>query len=83
MRACVNAGRSLAGQRAAQIANHRPLIYRFYVFTTEQSLLTGSQLKAALKGEGVMPGEMPTPQVPPELDPHHKAVATSRTEKPR
>lgn len=30
------------------------------------------QLKAALKGEGAMPGEMPTPQVPPELDPHFK-----------
>lgn len=28
------------------------------------------QLKAALKGQGAMPGEMPTPQVPPELDPH-------------
>jgi flagellar biosynthetic protein FlhB len=41
------------------------------------------QLKAALKGEGVMPGEMPTPQVPPELDPHHKPVAASRTEKTR
>jgi flagellar biosynthetic protein FlhB len=41
------------------------------------------QLKAALKGEGVMPGEMPTPQVPPELDPHHKPVAASRTENTR
>jgi flagellar biosynthesis protein FlhB len=30
------------------------------------------QLKAALKGEGAMPGDMPTPQVPPELDPHFK-----------
>eukprot|EP01041_Mallomonas_annulata_P030861 gene30861-53079_t len=30
------------------------------------------QLKAALKGQGVMPGEMPTPVVPPELDPHFK-----------
>ncbi len=30
------------------------------------------QLKAALKGQGAMPGEMPTPQVPPELDPHFK-----------
>lgn len=41
------------------------------------------QIKAAMKGEGVMPGEMPTPQVPPELDPHHKAVATTRTEETR
>jgi len=41
------------------------------------------QLKAAMKGEGVMPGEMPTPQVPPELDPHHKAVAQARTEETR
>jgi flagellar biosynthesis protein FlhB len=30
------------------------------------------QLKAALKGEGAMPGAVPTPQVPPELDPHFK-----------
>lgn len=30
------------------------------------------QLKAALRGQGVMPGEMPTPDVPPELDPHWK-----------
>ena len=30
------------------------------------------QLKAALKGQGAMPGEMPVPQVPPELDPHFK-----------
>jgi flagellar biosynthesis protein FlhB len=30
------------------------------------------QLKAALKGEAAMPGDMPTPQVPPELDPHFK-----------
>lgn len=34
------------------------------------------QLRAALKGEGAMPGEMPTPQVPPELDPHWKKPAT-------
>ncbi|TNF60884.1 MAG: EscU/YscU/HrcU family type III secretion system export apparatus switch protein [Burkholderiales bacterium] len=30
------------------------------------------QLKAALRGQGAMPGEMPTPDVPPELDPHWK-----------
>jgi flagellar biosynthetic protein FlhB len=30
------------------------------------------QLKAALAGRGAMPGEMPVPQVPPELDPHWK-----------
>ncbi len=28
------------------------------------------QLKAALAGRGAMPGDMPVPQVPPELDPH-------------
>ena len=28
------------------------------------------QLKAALKGQGVVPGAMPVPEVPPELDPH-------------
>ena len=33
------------------------------------------QLKAALKGQGAMPGEMPTPVVPPELDPHFKKPA--------
>ncbi len=41
------------------------------------------QLKAAMKGEGAMPGEVPVPQVPPELDPHHKAVAVPRTEETR
>lgn len=30
------------------------------------------QLKAAMRGQGVMPGEMPVPDVPPELDPHWK-----------
>ena len=35
------------------------------------------QLKAALKGQGAMPGEMPTPVVPPELDPHWKPAATA------
>jgi len=34
------------------------------------------QLKAALKGQGAMPGEMPTPQVPPELDPHFKKTVS-------
>ncbi|MCW5655617.1 EscU/YscU/HrcU family type III secretion system export apparatus switch protein [Hydrogenophaga sp.] len=39
------------------------------------------QLKAALRGHGAMPGEMPTPQVPPELDPHFKpTVAKEATE---
>jgi flagellar biosynthesis protein FlhB len=33
------------------------------------------QLKAALAGRGAMPGEMPEPQVPPELDPHWKKPA--------
>lgn len=30
------------------------------------------QLKASLKGEGAAPAAMPVPEVPPELDPHHK-----------
>lgn len=33
------------------------------------------QLKAALRGEGVMPAE-PVPQVPQELDPHYRKPAT-------
>lgn len=33
------------------------------------------QLKAALAGRGAMPGDMPEPQVPPELDPHWKKPA--------
>jgi flagellar biosynthesis protein FlhB len=33
------------------------------------------QLKAALAGRSAMPGEMPVPQVPPELDPHWKKPA--------
>ena len=32
------------------------------------------QLKASLKGEGRAPAAMPVPEVPPELDPHHKKV---------
>jgi flagellar biosynthesis protein FlhB len=38
------------------------------------------QLKAALKGQGVMPGDMPTPMVPPELDPHFKKAAKEATQ---
>jgi len=38
------------------------------------------QLKAAMKGQGAMPGELPTPQVPPELDPHFKKSASKDTE---
>ena len=33
------------------------------------------QIKAAMKGQGVMPGEQPVPMVPPELDPHFKKSA--------
>lgn len=38
------------------------------------------QVKAALKGQGAMPGEMPVPQVPPELDPHFKKTASKEAE---
>ncbi|QHE77655.1 flagellar biosynthesis protein FlhB [Hydrogenophaga sp. PBL-H3] len=38
------------------------------------------QLRAALKGQGAMPGEMPVPQVPPELDPHFKKSASKDAE---
>lgn len=38
------------------------------------------QLKAAMAGQGAMPGELPALNVPPELDPHHAPAAT--TEKP-
>lgn len=34
------------------------------------------QLKAALAGRGAMPGDMPAPEVPPELDPHWKKPPT-------
>ncbi|TXT38921.1 MAG: flagellar biosynthetic protein FlhB [Comamonadaceae bacterium] len=37
------------------------------------------RLKAAMRGEGVMPGEPPVPFVPPELDPLSKVVATTDT----
>ena len=33
------------------------------------------RLKAALRGDGRMPEAMAEPQVPPELDPHHKMPA--------
>jgi flagellar biosynthetic protein FlhB len=32
------------------------------------------RLRAALRGEGPMPGEVPQPFVPPELDPHAKTL---------
>jgi flagellar biosynthetic protein FlhB len=38
------------------------------------------QLKAAMKGEGAMPGDMPIAQVPPELDPHFKKTASKDIE---
>jgi len=30
------------------------------------------RLKAAMRGEAAMPGELPVPMVPPELDPHDR-----------
>jgi len=35
------------------------------------------QLKAAMAGRGAMPREMPTPEVPPELDPHFRPRAVA------
>ncbi len=35
------------------------------------------RLKAAMRGEGPVPDEVPTPFVPPELDPHSKVMAAS------
>lgn len=35
------------------------------------------QLKAAMAGRGAMPGQVPVPEVPPELDPHWKPAATA------
>ena len=35
------------------------------------------QLKAAMAGRGVMPAQVPVPDVPPELDPHWKKPATT------
>jgi flagellar biosynthetic protein FlhB len=32
------------------------------------------RLRAAMRGEGPMPGDVPQPFVPPELDPHSKTV---------
>ena len=32
------------------------------------------KLRAAIRGEGPMPGDVPTPFVPPELDPHNKST---------
>ena len=37
------------------------------------------RLKAALRGDGPMPGEPPQPFVPPELDPYSKVVANATT----
>ncbi len=37
------------------------------------------RLKAAMRGDGPMPGEPPVPFVPPELDPHSKVVASTDT----
>lgn len=37
------------------------------------------RLKAAMRGDGPMPGEPPLPFVPPELDPLSKVVATTDT----
>ncbi|GAB4398279.1 MAG: flagellar biosynthesis protein FlhB [Rhodoferax sp.] len=35
------------------------------------------RLRAALKGYGPMPGEVPQPFVPPELDPHSRVIAAT------
>jgi flagellar biosynthetic protein FlhB len=37
------------------------------------------RLKAAMRGDGPMPGEPPLPFVPPELDPLSKVIATTET----
>ncbi len=37
------------------------------------------RLKAAMRGDGPMPGEVPVPFVPPELDPLSKVIATAET----
>ena len=34
------------------------------------------RLRAAMRGDGPMPGELPVPFVPPELDPQSKVIAT-------
>jgi flagellar biosynthetic protein FlhB len=35
------------------------------------------RLKAAMRGDGPMPGEAPMPYVPPELDPLSKVASTT------
>ncbi|MBU3739070.1 MAG: EscU/YscU/HrcU family type III secretion system export apparatus switch protein [Rhodoferax sp.] len=35
------------------------------------------RLRAALRGNGPMPGDLPQPDVPPELDPHARVVAAT------
>jgi flagellar biosynthetic protein FlhB len=37
------------------------------------------RLKAAMRGEGVMPDAVPDPEVPVELDPHHKKAPAADT----
>ena len=37
------------------------------------------RLKAAMRGDGPMPGEVPVPCVPPELDPQSKVIAATET----
>ena len=39
------------------------------------------RLKAALRGEGAMPGEVPVPTVPAELDPHDPAASKDKSMK--
>ena len=39
------------------------------------------RLKAALRGEAQMPGEVPVPVVPPELDPHDPAAGLAKAKK--
>lgn len=38
------------------------------------------QVRAALKGKGVMPAAVPVPDVPIELDPHHQRATTRETQ---
>ena len=39
------------------------------------------RLKAAMRGEAAMPGELPVPTVPPELDPHDPAALAAKASK--
>jgi len=39
------------------------------------------RLKAAMRGEAAMPGELPVPEVPPELDPHNPAALAAKAKK--